>query len=221
MRDFATETALARVVITWLHDEGWDVWQEVDGRYDIIARTGSRLWAIETKLSFGAPVLAQAWDRRRSADVHWVSVAVPPGPKDWNTCHYLEHTARCDGTGVLRVTPDGVRRDIAPTLTRHMQAPQLHRMLAKLDKCPRDAVEAGTNRGGYWTEFKGTAGRVAAFVRRKPGCTLRELVDSIEHHYGSDSSARTRIGSLAEQGVFKGVRVERDGKRILLFPEAP
>lgn len=219
MRDFATEAALACVVVAWLHDEGWDVWQEVDGRYDIIARNGSRLWAIETKLAFGAPVLAQAWDRRRSGNVHWVSVAVPPGPKDWNTRHYLEHIAHCDGTGVLHVAPDGVARMIAPVLTRHMQASQLHRMLDKLDKTPKDAAQAGTNRGGYWTEFKGTAGRVATFVRRKPGCTLRELVDSIDHHYGTDSTARSRIGKLAEQGVFKGVRVERDGKRILLFPE--
>lgn len=225
-KQFATEAKLAAIVVSWLQRDGWQVWQEVDGQYDILAQCGPRLWAIETKLHLGVKVLAQALRRRQ--DAHWASVAVPrpSGHRDYDVEHLLERTAAMHGIGILQVTgPNGMRGALggvdvrlAPVMTHRKSWPAVAKLRKRLETVPQDAVDAGTNRGGYWTPWKGTAERTQRFVRANPGCTLRELVDGIEHHYQRDSTARARLGELAEKGVIGGVRVEREGKRIRLYP---
>ncbi len=76
----ATEVELARPVVAWLGDLGWEVFQEVSAGgsvADIVARRGPVLWVVEVKRSLGLSLLGQAhaWKRR----AHRVSVAVPAG----------------------------------------------------------------------------------------------------------------------------------------------
>lgn len=216
MMVFTSETELARVVVQHLRDEGWQVWQEVDGFFDLIATKNNQLWGIETKLHFGTAVLAQAW--RRGASLHWVSVAVPPGPKDELQRTFLLKVARDNGIGVLRVTPGykrwNVAERVAPKLKRARGADKL---LARLGTIPQDFVEAGTNRGGYWTTFKGTCERVVAFVGEHPGCTIKEVVEAVPTHYASKSSARANLALMCERGVVD-VGAVRDGTVLRLYP---
>lgn len=217
---YGTEKDLARDVVAWLRSEDWEVWQEVHGVYDIVAKCGPVLWAIETKLTLNIKVLAQA--RRRRIDVHRVSVAVPPkAPKDYDSLEFLERIAADYGIGIIHAMPGqygGIREHSAPAFIRHKHNGGCVRLREHLAKMPQDFVEAGGNRGGYWTRFKDTAGNVVRFVAEHPGASLKETIDAISHHYGCPSTARARIGKLAEKGVIKGVRVERDGKRIKLYP---
>ena len=214
---FATEAELARVVVQHVRENGWQVWQEVDGFFDLIATKNGQLWGIETKLHFGTAVLAQAW--RRGARLHWVSVAVPPGPKDGLQRQFLLKVARDNGIGVLRVTPGYKRWDVservAPKLKRACGADKL---LARLGSIPQDFVEAGTNRGGYWTAFKDTCERVIAFVEAHPGCTVKEVVEAVPTHYASKPSARANLAVMCERGVV-GVGVARDGAVLRLYPK--
>ena len=219
MVTFKSETELARVVVRYMRDHGWEVWQEVDGFYDLLGTKNGQLWGIETKLHFGTAVLAQAW--RRGASLHWVSVAVPAGPKDKLQRSFLLKVARDNGIGVLRVqdpyaygSKASVTERVPPKLKRARGA---DRLLARLGAIPQDYAEAGTNRGGYWTSFKGTCERVVAFVGSHPGCTVKEVVETVPTHYASKASARARLTLMCESGVVD-VRAVRDGTVLRLYP---
>ncbi len=54
--NFATESALAEVVTTWLRADGWATFHEIEcwgGRADIVAVRHGLVWLIETKLRAG------------------------------------------------------------------------------------------------------------------------------------------------------------------------
>lgn len=210
---FAKETELAGVVVSWLRSEGWQVWQEVDGYYDILAVLGARMWSIETKLSFGLPVVAQAWERSRH--VHWASVAVPAAARD-RAPRMLDSVCGHYGIGVLLVGLTEVEVRLPPALHRKQGDAELRARLAGI---PQDFAPAGQS-GSYWTGHKGTSQRLAEYVGRHPGSTVKEVVAAIDHHYRRDSTARARIASLALDGVYPGVRVEREGKLLRLYPGA-
>ena len=62
-----------------------------------------------------------------------------------------------------------------------------------------------------------------AHVRKYPGCTIRECVEAIEHHYPSNRAAQSSFAKYATMGVleFRGIRTERDGRRYRLYPVEP
>lgn len=210
---FKRETELAAVVVEWLRERGWSVWQEVDGFYDIVAVKDATVWSIETKLVFGSQVLAQAYRRSQTGQVHFASVAVPPGPSDRSVGVFLQRAAKETGIGLLRVDMDPFR---AEPLVKEQQRPRMHRdpryapkLIAKLATMPQDYAEAGTNEGGYWTRFKQFSIDLAAYVGAHPRCTVRDAIKGIRHHYCSDASARARTTQLAEQGVLVPVVLDR------------
>lgn len=219
MRDsFPTESALAAVVVKWLVTQGWEVYQEVDagGVCDIVGVRGPVLWAIETKLQFGSAVLEQASNWLGSA--HLVSVATPfsrsrRGPLvDW-----------CDwkGVGWLIVTPEvwsGVGRAIEERLQPALRRKIGNRLRKALREEQKTECAAGGAGGGHFTAFRGTCREVAKAVREKPGITIKELVDGITHHYASKSSARSSLVYWIERGKVAGVRVDREGKALRLYP---
>jgi len=212
-RDYEKETELARAVVVWLRANGWEVWQEVDGFFDILAVCAGVLWSIETKLAFSSPVLVQAWRRRGSA--HRISVATLPGPSHRSTRLYHARCARELGIGVVSVDRYGVRER---TVGRLHRAPGATKLLKRLEMIPRDYVEAGTNGGGYWTPFKGFVERLEAYVGAHSGCAVKAVVRDVPHHYATEASARNRVGLLAKQGVFENVRAEYVGRALCLYP---
>jgi hypothetical protein len=183
------------------------VWQEVDGFFDIVAVKDATVWSIETKLVFGSQVLAQAYRRKQSGQVHFASVAVPPGPSDRSVGVFLQRAAKETGIGLLRVDMDPFR---AEPLVKEQQQPRAHRdprrasdLIAKLATMPQDYAEAGTNEGGYWTRFKQFSTDLVAYVAANPHCTVASAIKNVPHHYRTDASARARTTLLAEQGTFE------------------
>jgi hypothetical protein len=77
-RSAIKETDVAAAVVRWLTEMGWEVYQEVSlgagaRTIDLVATRDRLVWAIECKVSFGVPVLAQAYGLLGLA--HYVSVA--------------------------------------------------------------------------------------------------------------------------------------------------
>lgn len=75
-----SETEVARPVVEWLRAEGWEVYQEVSMGYadttcDIVATSGSLLWAIEAKRSKTLALVDQA--RAWLGYANLVSVVTP------------------------------------------------------------------------------------------------------------------------------------------------
>lgn len=218
---FATEAELAAAVVSYLQGFHWTVYQEVQlhrqsTRADIVATQGPLVWIVETKLRFGIDVLAQAWRWRGYA--HYLSVGVPTPNHGATTELLMDLAEKHYGIGVLGIdrsgqsywqgTPRSTREHVGPRLFR--RAPHAAELRGALrEEMKAGYAPAGTNQGGYWTPWKQTCAEIRRAVRRAEGGTTRELVASIQHHYGSDTTARSTLLRWAQGQKIEGVRVER------------
>lgn len=206
------EVDVARPVVEWLADLRYDVYQEVAGYYgvaDIVATRGPLIWVVEVKRTFSLPLLEQA--HRWIGSAHRVSIAVPKLP---SRAHDVAmRVLESFGIGVFLVTDGHVAHRGTP----------LHRAVKtdvwNLCDEQRDYVPAGSCGGGYWSEFKRTAKDARRYVDEHPGCTLRELVDGIAHHYSSDKTARAHLPRYIRDGIIEGIRVE-ETRPLRLWPES-
>ncbi len=204
-----SEQELASVVVGWLGEQGWDVYQEVTvrggPRCDIVATQGPITWAIECKTSFGLGVLDQAFYWRGRANL--VSVAVPYSHSDFG-----RRVAREYGIGILHVIAKSVREHERPRLWRRVEG--------KLRQILRDEhktyAPAGNADASYFSPFKATCRNVSDFVRRNPGAPLKQVIDSIGHHYASTASARQHIRHWIEAGKIEGLALRREGRQVFV-----
>lgn len=212
---FSTEAEMAAVVVAWLGESGWTVYQEVKHRgcvADIVAIQGRRSWVVECKLAASLSVLDQAMEWVGRA--HFVSIAVPSRSGRGLA---LGHVLESKGIGCIRVTflnewerkdewsaARGVRHDVKPRLYRRCGVDWTNVVCeAQRTECP-----AGTAGGGYWTPFRETCRLVESAVRSEPGLTMKDLISRVRHHYGSDSTARTCIANWIRAGRISGVQIQ-------------
>jgi len=205
-----SEVDLAAKVIAWLEADSWDVYQEVDG-IDIVAVRGSLLWIVECKLILNFHVLEQAMYRR--AQAHCIWVATPPRRQSRQVvkkfCSYA-------GIGWI-VVPD--RRDprvySRPEFNRRAMTDRLRRLLRPEQKT---YAAAGSPTGRAWTPYKETCNLLLCLVKTDPGITLRKAMSKIKHHYRNESSARRTMADRLETGIVPGIKFERKGREIFLYP---
>lgn len=210
MKQKHTETELAKEVIDNLTLWGWEIYQEVEGpggRCDIVAKRGKIQWAIECKLSFGFPVLEQAFNWRRYA--HYSSVAVPSAPGSFSLAHKVCET---QGIGILRVLFNSNQVDelLKPSLNRHGGK-------LKLYEEQKTFCEAGGNQGGHWTPFKRTKRELIDKVRITPGIEFNQLIKAIDHHYGTFSTAKSCLRGFIGSSVIPELRCDMVDRKLCVF----
>ncbi len=205
-----TEVELAASVVAWLRSQRWEVYQEVGTGYacpvaDIVAVNGSLHWIVACKTSLSLAVLSQAlwW----TTQAHYVSVAtlVPTRKtrkRGWpcRAAHTLLHD---HGIGLLTVARAGehpVEEHRAPTLNR--KARGVGRYLTDEQK---DWAPAGGTGEGRWTPYAQTCRNLVGYVRTHCGCTLRDAMEHLSHHYRSDASARANLNQWLSRGKVKGI----------------
>lgn len=198
-------------VVAQLKTEGWEVYQEVEtptGRPDVVAVRNGIRWAIEVKTSMNLAVMDQARDNL--AYFHYSSMAVPRPkggrvPRSWR---FVEECGAVWGFGVLELLPAVEWRQAFSM--RCKQRGRLNRkpLPVKLWEQQKTEVEAGSNRGGHWTDFKFTVRQLEHAARQTPGILLREAVKSIEHHYGNEPSAVGCISRYIRTGVIKSISLQ-------------
>lgn len=224
---FESEEAMAAVVVAYLEDLQWTVYQEVTcepgGRADIVATQGPLLWVVECKRSLSLDLIAQADEWRGVAHRVSIACAAPQRPKGRRRSRGHRRGGRFvrallseRGIGWLSVDDQEVSEAIKPRLTRRV-APALRRALRPEH---RTFAAAGNARSEFWSPFRDTCRRLRAIVQERPGITLKEAVAAIEHHYRTPSSA---VGSLRHwigEGKVPGVRLVQEGRRITLREEA-
>lgn len=207
MRPRPLETEIAKHVIGYLAGLHWEVFQEVtgaQGRADIVARQGSIVWIVEVKTRFGLPVIEQA--KRWVPHAHRVSVATPTWPGEFGS-----EVCRLFGIGILgesQTYADG-------SGTKELLAPRLNRKpwrMPKLCEEHKTYAEAGTNGGGYFTPFRRTVRIVEEEVRKHPGIRMKDLIDRVDHHYSSNSSARQHLARWILDGKIPGYGIRQDGR---------
>ena len=209
-----TEVDIARVVIDYL--EGGEIYQEVcgrGGRADIVYVCGQTVWVIEVKLSLSMSLLSQATNWVGKA--HYVSIATPRRQSDKN--HAAMQFLKWKGIGYLYVDAkrNRVQEVVKASLNRTARVEYLKNCLCEQQKT---FAPAGNASGQYWTPYRETCRNVLSKVTRRPGVTLKELLDGLKHHYASFSSARSSIRHWADSGKIPGVEIRRDGRLLRFYP---
>lgn len=207
-----TETDIARPVVDWLNQEGWEVFQEVEyeGRIaDIVATRGPVTHVVEVKRSRCLEVLDQALAWIHDADR--VSVAVPMRrfglrSKAWDFV--------CQRAGLGEFIVD--RHDqveIARSPLRQVAAIGLRSALREEHK---HFAEAGNDKGKRWTPFGALVQRLVVVVEEHPGIKLTEFVEITNHHCGTDQAAVRTLRRVIKNGGVKGIEVRHGGR---CYPE--
>ena len=207
MSKFKTEAEVGEVVMAYLAGPGVEVYSEVqlgDIRIDIVAVSGHLVTAVELKARLSLDVLGQAADR--SGYVHR-SIAAFPMPKERRyKQHVLGAVNRATGIGIWQVMDSGdIHELFAPRLLRR---PCIHIVRAALH--PGQKHQAAGVPHGQWSVFKQTTMELIRFVANNPGCSLKQAIDGIKHHYGSSSTARSSIYTWLRKGVITEIEL-RDG----------
>lgn len=213
-----TEAEIARPVVEYLRDLRWEVYQEVCQcggcrRADIVAVQDPVIWVIEAKkvLSFG--VIYQAWWWQNWC--HRVSIVVPTA-KHSDGRHMALRILRDLGVGLFQVSRDGlVDHTFLGRLNRKpvRGGARIRNMLFEEQK---SFTQAGTN-GKFFSPFKATCKKLREFVSENRGCTMKQAIDGIDHHYASDASARGNLAKLIRDGVVEGVQIDVAQSRPILL----
>jgi hypothetical protein len=216
------EVELGKFVVSWLRAQHWDVYQEVTFNTwvgDIVATSGPFVWAIELKTSLSESLVQQTL--RWVPYAHYTSAITLHSDRSRWLAKVVLRRFRC---GLLEVTAPLlhkgreihdwlIRESIPAPFYRKAHASALRSCLLERQKTFAAAGSAG---GKVWTPFKNTCAEVERIVAEKPGCTLKDLMKEIKHHYQSDSTARNRIPHFIREGLIR-VRIE-PGHPMRLFP---
>lgn len=211
------ETDIAKVVVSWLRDWGWEVYQEVQffgsNRADIVAVIKPKIWIIEVKLHHGIKVLEQAhgwipWS-------HYVSVAVPY-KRGFAGNSLMRKVHEMTGIGLIRVNNSDADEIIQPRMNRKADVKRLTSILTEEHKY---FAEAGSNYGGYFTAFASTKKRFIKLITDCPGLTIKEIVEKLgTTHYASTTTAKIALSNYVRKGIISEVCLKREGKNIRYYP---
>lgn len=193
-----SEEDLCKVLVWWLKELDWEVYQEVDlggSSVDVVATKGSLLWAIEAKTSIGAKVIDQAV--RWTGQANLISVFTA---HSYRAAYCYRDYMGLKGIGWL--TGDfTVSEKIRPRLLRRCGL-QIRRHLHERQKT---YAPAGNAYGARWSPFRQTCEALKGFVQANPECSMKAAVDGIKHHYASASSARNSLATWIVAGKVPGV----------------
>lgn len=217
------ETEIGAAAKAWLEGRGFEVFQEVQtrhGRPDLVGRAGSRVVCVECKVSLGLGVIAQASRWLDLASEAWV--CVPIGRRDDGRL-LAEQVCRDRGIGIGELY-GWERRIVVQVEARAHDPKRLSFWDGLLHPEQKSAAPAGSSRGGHSTDWSRSVARLCEFVAANPGCTLRQAVEAIDHHYTTKASA---IGSLSgllnrtrnRPAALEPVRIDGKGSRATLWPQ--
>jgi hypothetical protein len=204
------ETELAQKFVQYLSD--FDLYFEVDygGCVDIVAlMLGGRVsLAVEVKTTFNFKVLDQALNNQQWFNYSYIGV--PAFRDDW-----LQRRLCADyGIGLLVYNDKHQYQDcsvseiVKPKLMRRSNV-KLRQRLHERNKLSLPGAQSGT--GERMTAFKVTHDNLYKYVRRNPGCTIRQAMDGVAHHYNTNKAAASNIYSWIYQGVIKDI-IYKQGK---------
>src|SRR3989304_9433876 len=206
-----TEVDLAKPVIAYLEERGWDVYQEVliYGKIaDIVATFGKLTYIIECKTSLSLKLLEQAYNWRGKAN--FVSIAIPASSSYGD---FTRDLLIRNKIGALSVRYSEVYENIYP---------QLNRKVINIQKFikPEHAIwaEAGSQHG-YYTPFQRTKGNIEFRIKHYPnGILFKDFIKLTEHHYASEATARSCLHKWIESGIIKGTKIVNQDNKLFIYP---
>ena len=180
----------------------------------IVLRADASLDVVEVKARPCERLERQARGWIDSVERVWV--AYEPPRRGAVTQRWL---ARFKGLGV------GVLHVIAGTVTVTAEAREREahpffrtRIVATLSPLHEHYAEAGNADSHYLTAFRLTCDRLRVVAEARPGLTMRDAVESIQHHYTSDKVARSALLGWVRAGKVAGIRAEVEAGKARLYP---
>lgn len=235
---FQSESDMAAVLVKWLRAEGHEVWQEVRvpiaydmTSCDVMTMRGPAVHAIQCKLSMSLSLLDQALEWLRYAN--YVSVAVPAGSAHRYgnavrdllhrhgigvfSVHYLTESEQKEGYREVEIETQPKLHRFGPLVEKHGDwMDYIAKMRAMLKAIPQDYGVAGAKHTSRYSPFRATCDAVIDFVTKHPGCTFKEMMTDLDHHYSSDATAKCCIRKWAGSPSLP-VRFERDGRMLRMY----
>ena len=214
-----SETDLARLALRQLEEMGFDCYQEVAHgahRADIVGVRRGIVCIVECKTALSFDVVAQADDWLPVA--HWRFIAVPMARYAGRGRELAYAICEQRGIGVLEISEQHDRVWILryPALNR---AAKPQRLLDALRPEHKTYAAAGSS-GSYWSPWKSSVQSLVLEVNRKPGRPLRDVIAHIKHHWVSNKSAVSCVSRQIADGAIEGLRLEKKGRAVLVFPTA-
>lgn len=218
------EVDVARPIVQGLQDSGWEVYQEVEpkrgkgGVADIVAKLGSVIWVIEVKAGLQLRLLEQAWEWRDFA--HMVSIAIPKtNPKRGHRAAQL--FCRNYGIGIIQVSAQTDNPMFWYTMHPRLNRRIFSYLWNSLNERQKTFAEAGSADGKRWTPFYETCHQIRKVVQQKPGIHFKELMDRIQHHYSSSSTARQCVSQYLQMTppLIEGVEAKKEGNKLRVYPK--
>lgn len=177
------ETELAKYLIEYLKKKGYDYYQEVkvlDKVCDVVIKLpDNKVWCIEIKVSPSLRLLEQAIYLSQYA--HFVSIFTA-----FYNFTIREICKKC-GFGYFY----GTEINEMPKPLENQQA-YAEPILKRLNNAQKDFCPAGS-KSGPWSPYKNTLIQLEKYVKEHPGCTVKDIVASVPHHYQSDLSFKALI----------------------------
>lgn len=202
MAKFKNESEVAEVVVRSLKDLHYEVYCEVEiagFRADIVGVLNKHVLIVEVKNQLTLDVLGQAIDRRRYAHYSVAAFPMPKDPQGYKKV-VLSSVSTDTGIGIWAVNRRSVKEMFLPSLNKKGWT-------KKTLGCLRDEQKdqkAGVN-NGHWSPFRDTKEALIEFVRKNPGCSLRDAIRGVDHHYKRFNTAYSCLSKYISNGTIKEI----------------
>jgi hypothetical protein len=171
---------------------------------DIVALNEKIASAFEVKTTFNFKVFEQALENRKHFNYSYICVP------EFNDSCIQRKLCEDYGIGLLiydtRRGFNDVREIVHPKLNRHTNNKRLIERLHERNKRSLPGSKSGDS--AKITAFGVTVENAVFYVKRHPGCTIKEMVDNIGHHYDSNILARKNLYQWIHKGIVKGIEIK-------------
>lgn len=204
-----SEEALGKILVSWLKESGWEVFQEVKhcGHVaDVVAKKCNVTWVIEIKSNPCLKVLEQAayWFNR----CNFVSVCTLSN----KNIAAFEKICMNSGIGLIVFGKTG---KLSKNIEGRYFDPK-YTISVSLCEQQKTYANAGNDQRDFFSPFKQTRDSFVAYVKANPGCTIKSVVESINHHYKTDKQACSALLHWIKKGVI-GVVLKKKTKPYRLY----
>lgn len=201
------EYELAEKFIESFNGTDYEIYQEIEtyiGIADIVLKHANFTWAIEVKTSLSLQVIAQAWYNQMI--YNFSSICVPSPRRTCSKGADFAHKACADkGIGIFKIDRYG---NVSEILKAKFNRQILKHRINLVDQ-QKTYAKAGNANGDRWTPFNQTVSELKRYIKKYPGCKLKDALMNIGHHYASLSSAQNSIRQWINSGVIQGIEINR------------
>ena len=119
--------------------------------------------------------------------------------KGWKARKFAIKICDALGIGVFEYGAKGIKESKTEKLNNKAKLPPLYE--------EQKGSVAGNDTGQFFTSFKNTVNKLNEYMNDKEESSMVDVIKNIEHHYKSDTSAKSSLKKMIERKVIKGYKI--------------